>query len=62
LADATKFLRELAELAIAHAFKGEAEAACWRTDTLEKRKPMMDAWGRFCIPAKAAKVIPFTAA
>ena len=62
VADATKFPRELAELAIAHAFKGEAEAAYWRTDALEKRKPMMEAWGRFCIPAKAAKVIPFTAA
>jgi hypothetical protein len=38
------------------------QAAYWRTDALEKRKPMMDAWGGFCIPAKAAKVIPFTAA
>ena len=62
VADATKFPRELAELAIALAFKGEAEAAYWRTDALEKRKPMMEAWGRFCIPAKAAKVIPFTSA
>lgn len=56
----TKFPRELAELA--HAVKGSAEAAYWRDDALEKRRPMMQAWGRFCVPAKTAKVIPFTAA
>jgi integrase len=58
----TKFPRELAELALAHAVKGAAEAAYWRDDALERRRPMMEAWGRFCIPAKAAKVIRFTAA
>jgi hypothetical protein len=61
-ANATRFPRELAELALAHAIKGSAEAAYWRDDALEKRRPMMEAWGRFCVPAKAAKVIPFTAA
>jgi integrase len=60
--DNTKFPRELAELALAHAIKGSAEAAYWRDDALERRRPMMEAWGRFCIPAKAAKVIPFAAA
>jgi hypothetical protein len=35
-AEATKFPRELAELAIARAVKREAEAAYWRTDALEK--------------------------
>jgi hypothetical protein len=49
------------ELALAHAVKGDAEAAYCRDDALEKRRPMMDAWGRFCLP-KTAKVIPFTAA
>lgn len=58
----TKFPRELAELAVAHRVKGDAEAAYWRDDALEKRRPMMEAWGRFCVPAKTAKVIPFTAA
>jgi hypothetical protein len=60
--EATKFPRELGELALAHAIKGSAEAAYWRDDALEKRRPMMEAWSRFCIPAKAAKVTPFTAA
>ena len=46
--------RELAELALAHAIKGSAEAAYWRDDALERRRPMMEVWGRFCIPAKAA--------
>ena len=60
--DNTKFPSEFAELALAHAIKGSAEAAYRHSDALEKRRPMMEAWGRFCIPAKAAKVIPFTAA
>ena len=54
--------RELAELALAHAIKGSAEAAYRRDDALEKRRPMMEAWSRFRVPAKAVKVIPFTAA
>ena len=44
------------------AAQGSAEAAYWRDDTLQKRRPMMEAWGRFRLPAKAAKVIPFGAA
>ena len=35
--NATKFPRELAELALAHAIKGSAEAAYWRDDALERR-------------------------
>jgi integrase len=58
----TKFPRELAEIALAHAVRGSTEAAYWRDDALEKRRPMMEAWSRFCIPAKGARVIPFTAA
>jgi hypothetical protein len=37
--------RELAELALAHAGKGPAEAAYWRDDAPERRRPMMEAWG-----------------
>jgi hypothetical protein len=42
-----------------HTPKDATEAAYWRDDALEKRRPMMVAWSRFCIPANAAKVIPF---
>jgi hypothetical protein len=38
--------------AIAHAIKGSADAAYWRDDALERRRSMMEAWGRFCVPAK----------
>jgi hypothetical protein len=60
--DNTKFPRELAELALAHKLRDATEDAYRRGDALEKRRPMMEAWSRFCGPAKAAKVIPFTAA
>ena len=53
--------RPLAEIALAHAVKGSAEAPYWRDDALEKRPPMMEAWARFCVP-KPAKVTPFRAA
>jgi len=59
--DNTKFPRELAELALAHRLGDDTEAAYRHSDALEKRRPMMGAWGRFCVPAKGAKVIPFAA-
>jgi hypothetical protein len=40
--DNTKFPSELAELALAHAIKGSTEAAYWRDDALERRRPMME--------------------
>ena len=44
-----------------HTPKDATEAAYWRDDALERRRLMMEAWARFCMSAKAAKV-PFTAA
>jgi len=38
--------RDLAERALAHTIKNQAEAAYHRTDLLEERRPMMEAWGR----------------
>lgn len=41
------YSRDLAERALAHAIKDETEAAYHRTDLLENRRPMMEAWAAF---------------
>ena len=40
--------RAVAEFSLAHQFMGGVEASYVRTDMLEKRRPVMDAWGRHC--------------
>lgn len=45
--DATSFPREVAEAALAHAVGDATEAAYRRSDALEKRRALMDAWGAF---------------
>jgi hypothetical protein len=40
--------REVVERALAHTIKDKAEAAYARSDLLEKRRPLMDAWGEHC--------------
>jgi integrase len=40
---------DLAERALAHTVKNAVEAAYHRTDLLEQRRPMMEAWDRFCL-------------
>ena len=42
-----RYSRDLAERALAHAIKDETEAAYHRTDLLENRRPMMEAWSAF---------------
>jgi integrase len=46
--DATSFPRELAEAALAHVVGDETEQAYRRSDALQKRRKLMDAWARFC--------------
>jgi integrase len=58
--DKTHFPREVAEAALAHAVGDATEAAYRRGDALEKRRDLMEAWARFCIPTEA-KVVPITA-
>ncbi len=41
--------REVVEAALAHSIKDKAEAAYARSDLLEKRRPLMDAWARHCL-------------
>lgn len=53
----TNFPRELREMALAHVLKNQAEAAYSRTDYLEKRRPMMEAWASYCLGTSGGKVI-----
>ncbi len=41
--------REVVERALAHAVKDKAEAAYARSDLLEKRRTLMEAWGEWCL-------------
>ncbi len=40
------YARDLAERALAHAVKNQVEAAYHRTDLLEQRRPLMEAWAQ----------------
>ncbi|MBN8211332.1 MAG: tyrosine-type recombinase/integrase [Xanthomonadales bacterium] len=44
------FARDLAERSLAHTVQNKVEAAYHRTDLLEQRRPMMQAWADFIIP------------
>nr|WP_043291262.1 tyrosine-type recombinase/integrase [Pseudoxanthomonas spadix] len=44
------YARDLAERALAHTVKDKVEAAYHRTDLLEQRRPMMQAWSDFVHP------------
>ena len=47
-AEETSFSGEVAEAALAHAIPNKVEAAYRRTDFLDKRKMLMEAWAAFC--------------
>ncbi len=48
--------REVVERALAHTIKDKAEAAYARSDLLEKRRPLMEAWAAHCGHAPAEVV------
>jgi integrase len=51
--------REVAEAALAHAVGDKAEQAYHRSDALEKRRALMDAWAAFLEGAES-NVIPIS--
>ena len=53
----TRFSRELAEAALAHAVGDKAEQAYRRLDALEKRRALMEAWSDFCSSEQESNVI-----
>jgi integrase len=52
---------EVAEAALAHAPPGRVIQAYQRSDLLEQRRSLMDAWARFLLPPESM-VVPFGAA
>src|SRR5260370_4088390 len=59
-AERTGFPAEVAEMALAHTVADAVERAYRRGDLFQKRRPMMDAWTKFCTAAPSAvgKVVP----
>jgi integrase len=60
-AERTNYPRELAEKALAHVVGNETEEAYQRSDLLERRRPLMQAWAKFSTgPAEKerGKVLP----
>jgi len=53
-AEETTVSSEVAEAALAHTIPNKVEAAYRRTDFLEKRRKLMDAWGAFCAGSNGA--------
>lgn len=50
--------REVAEAALSHATGNEVERAYARSDLFERRRALMDAWGRYATGADDRRVIP----
>ncbi len=48
VAERTNFPREVAEAALAHAVENKVEAAYFRSDLFDKRRKLMEAWGKYC--------------
>ena len=47
--ETTSYPREVVEAALAHTLRDKVEAAYARTDLLERRRPMMEEWGRWSV-------------
>jgi integrase len=58
--DETHFPRELAEAALAHTVGDKAEQAYRRSDALEKRRALMEAWSSFCAAEAPGNVVSMT--
>jgi integrase len=54
-AEQTSYPGEVAEAALAHTVANRVEAAYRRTNYLDKRRPLMADWGRFCSAACGAE-------
>jgi integrase len=57
-AERTNFPREVCEHALAHSLPDKVEAAYRRSDLFDKRRSLMDEWGRFSKdPSEASKAV-----
>jgi hypothetical protein len=53
----SNFHREITETALAHVIGDKAEQAYRRSDALEKRRRLMEAWASYCEPKTAGNVV-----
>ena len=53
--------REVVETALAHVVGDKAEQAYRRSDALEKRRQLMEAWASYCTAGSVPKVVPIRA-
>ena len=53
----SSFPREITETALSHVIGDKAEQAYRRSDALEKRRKLMDAWAAYCEPRKGGNVV-----
>jgi integrase len=54
----TGYPRELIETALAHVIGDRTEQAYRRSDALEKRRKLMEAWAQYCSARAGASVLP----
>ena len=54
----TNFPREITEMALSHVIGDKAEQAYRRSDALDKRRKLMDAWANYCEPKGSGTVVP----
>ena len=54
----SNFPREITETAMAHVIGDKAEQAYRRSDALEKRRRLMEAWAAYCEPKATTNVVP----
>jgi integrase len=52
----SSFPREVTETALAHVVGDKAEQAYRRSDALDKRRKLMDAWASYCEPKTSSNV------
>ncbi|MED5543914.1 MAG: integrase arm-type DNA-binding domain-containing protein [Pseudomonadota bacterium] len=50
VSEETEFDGDIAEMALAHTIQNKVEAAYRRGNLLEKRRRLMEAWSRYCLP------------
>jgi integrase len=55
----TSYPRDLIETALAHVIGDKAEQAYRRSDALEKRRKLMDAWAEYCSAPNTGEVFAF---
>ena len=53
----THYPREITETALAHVIGDKAEQAYRRSDALEKRRKLMEAWAAYCEPKATENVV-----